>query len=190
MRFTIITLLFAATLILTGIWKVSADLAFAVVETPTSEKQVTEPSQKVQQLTQTKIDIPVFWQLTRTSFLSKGMAAKTESFREVWTLQTGSQGNVVLISPRSQVPVYKTNLNPTNKYQIPDSVILLESDFAKLIGVSRTDWNEDAEVDSQRSKLVTLVISKPPKGGVEMTLDLSDDERFAVYLDLGTPTRF
>ena len=136
-----------------------------------------------------RIDIPISWQVTRTNFLERGVAARTESFRETWTLEIRPQGETYLASSRAKAPVY--GIGKVVAEGTPNAIVLTEGDFARLIGIVPVNWVDDPEhYGDSRTKLVTLSITAPPRGGMELHLNLSEEEHYAIQLDLGSPTVF
>jgi len=186
MRTVFLTLSFALALGTGALWQVASDSAMAVVQ-----PQSVVPTEQVEPAAKfiVRLDIPISWQVTRANFLRKGVAARTESFRETWTLEIRPQGESYLVSPRAEVPVYRSGVAAGGD-AMPASIVLLERDFARLIGVGRQIWRQDLEAEDEKGQLVTFFLSRPPKGGIEMNLYLSEEEHYAVHVALGTAVMF
>jgi hypothetical protein len=138
-----------------------------------------------------RLDLPVAWQLTRTRLLGPGATTLTESFRETWTLEVRPGGLMNLRSPRATVPVY-TALAPVLKLragEAPRALLISEHDFARLVGVgpagAATDEADDAAPGPVQSPL-TIQLGKTAKGGTDINLNWSEEEHYAVHLDIGT----
>jgi hypothetical protein len=141
--------------------------------------------------TSMKLDLPVSWQLTRARLASKGTSTLTESFQETWTLELRSGGVMFLSSPRGRVPVYQGD-EPSSALGMPATVVLAETDLARLVGVKQLAEAsaEDAEAALGPTRPVRLSLSKQAKGGLDVTLSYSDDEHYAIHIDVGTQTVF
>jgi hypothetical protein len=148
-----------------------------------------------------KIDIPMTWQMTRARLIGSGASTLTESFRETWTLEVRASGASFLSSPRSKVRVYISGVKyprfvaKKEKRRGEEALIAVEAlgiterDFAELIGLPNTNRDHDAEQATDvnetldASKLVTMNLSH--RNSTDITLDLSDEEHFAIHLELG-----
>jgi hypothetical protein len=73
---------------------------------------------------------------------------------------------------------------------VPTRLVLLEKDFAALIGIKMTSPNEEEEdLATQKGKLITLHISRSERGS-EFQINISEEEHLAVHLEVGQPIKF
>lgn len=133
-------------------------------------------------LTASKRTIPVFWQSTRSRFLSSGASTHTESFRESWQIEPKDEKTAFLISSRGRAIIYGIDATGDGKLS-PTAVVISEKDLARLIGL--TPANSELEDSVEGQSLFRLVLSSSPKGGETMTLKTSDDEQYTVQFELG-----
>ena len=143
-----------------------------------------------------KIKLPVVWQMTRARFRSEaGASTHTESYREVWTFEIGRSGVNRLVSPRAAVPVHRSSPSTEQdgkKAFLPQKVVLLQSDFARLIGIpamveEAADSTEDPHTELMAGVpvLVTLHVGEQAKASDEMIFSISDVEHVAVQFEVG-----
>jgi hypothetical protein len=119
-----------------------------------------------------RLDFPVDWQTTRAKFDDHGASTHTESFRETWIYEVREGGVATLISSRATVPVYRSGVEAG---QLPRSVVVRESDFAKLVGIR--------EPIGAANGLVSLHIGR--SGHDEIVFSLSEHEHLAVQFEIG-----
>jgi hypothetical protein len=144
-----------------------------------------------------RLDVPVAWQLTRSRLEGAGAKTLTESFRETWTLEQRPGGAMFLKSPRARVPAYLPSAaeGTSPGPGLPEVVVVAERDFAQLVGI-RSEPSADAAAGGAESDAsgpvtpISLSLAKPARGGVDVTLNWSDDEHYAVHLDVGVATLF
>lgn len=166
--------------------------ALAVMDSP-EQQQLDQavPAQPV--VNNMKLDLPVAWQLTRARLAGSGTSTLTESFQETWTFELRAGGAMFLASPRGRVPVYPSDaLAAAQESGIPTSIVMAESDLARLVGLPqmREASPEDQDGIAASTRPVRLVLNKPAKSGTDITLSLSDDEHFAIHIDIGTQAAF
>lgn len=141
-----------------------------------------------------KLDIPVAWQLTKARIVGNGGATTmTESFRETWTLEQRSGGYLYMQSPRATVPVFLPGGVTLKPGITPVEIVLVEPDLARLVGISSPGATDDAGdpiAPAGPSTPVTLKLGKPARGGTDVTLAWSDDEHYAVHIDVDNSTLF
>lgn len=133
-------------------------------------------------ITFNKKSVPVFWQTTRSRFLSSGASTQTESYREVWQIEPRDEKSAYLVSPRAKAVIYGMDASSDSKLT-PSAVVISERDLARLIGITPPSSDSDDSVDGQN--LFRLVLSSSPKGGEVMTLKTSDDEQYTVQFEMG-----
>lgn len=166
------------------------------VESPQEPTLTESPSAPL------KVEIPLAWQRTKARIIGKGAPTVTESFREVWTLELRPGGALSLSSPRVRVPVYPGH-SGAPRDQLPPTVVLSEADFARLVGIvpGRRGANDDIDpADAPGDSLdalkmvgrpITLNLARSTRNGVDVTLAWSEDEHYAVHLDVtGTAPLF
>lgn len=135
-----------------------------------------------------RLEMPVSFQLTRSRLLGPGAATVTETYREVWTLMIRSGHLMDLSSPRAEVPVFAaTSLKHQNR-NVPRSLVIGESDFARLVGVIPPE--EDNDEPQPISRPLTLLLGKTAKSGSDIKLGWRDEEQFAIHIELGTTQLF
>lgn len=165
--------------------------------TPANESAAPTPQAVV------RIDLPVSWQLTRAGSGRSRATTQTESFRETWTLELRSGRTYFLQSPRARVEVFATSdeAAPTagssetaGDAVIPKAVVLAERDFARLVGVSAEPKTEDGDVDPEVAvdleRPITLPLSRAGRASTDVSLIWSDDEHYAVHIDVGSSVLF
>jgi hypothetical protein len=130
-----------------------------------------------------RLDIPVTWQITRSRFEGGGASTETESYRELWTWEMGAAGEGRLRSVRANVPVYNSGTVRAAD-NLPQALVLTESDFARLVGLAPPSFSDRPG----ESRLVTLVLTRGPRSGIDLSINASDDEHFAIHFEVGTPT--
>jgi hypothetical protein len=141
----------------------------------------------------------VTWQLTRAGSPRSRASAQTESFRETWTLELRPGRTYFLQSPRARVEVFATGDAPAaaetgGEAVIPKSVVLAERDFARLVGVRAEAQSEDGEIDPEVAvdleRPITLPLSRAGRASADVSLIWSDDEHYAVHIDVGSSVLF
>jgi hypothetical protein len=143
----------------------------------------------------TKFDLPVTWQLTRSKLMGPGATTLTESFRETWTLELNATGRVFLQSPRARVPAFASGETPApadKPVTLPHTLVLSERDLARLVGIKPgADADDEAEAIAEPvGRPVTLILQASAKNGLDVSLAWSEEEHFAVHLDIGSSTVF
>ncbi len=146
---------------------------------PKTEQGATQSSTHPQRL---RLDIPVTWQMTRSRFEGSAASTQTESYREIWTWEMGPAGEGRLRSVRANVPVYNSGTVRAAD-NLPQALVLTESDFARLVGVVAPGFTERPG----ETRLVTLVLSRGPRSGIDLSINVTDDEQFAIHFEVGTP---
>jgi hypothetical protein len=141
-----------------------------------------------------RVEIPIAWQRTKAQVVGKGTSTLTESFREVWTLELRPGGYLFLTSPHARVSVYPAG-GPESRATLPRSVVLAVGDFARLVGVtsSRPDSVEGeggGDAPATAGRPLTLNLAKSVKGGSDITLAWSEDEHYAIHLDISSVALF
>ena len=143
-----------------------------------------------------RLDIPVAWQLTRTRLLAPGSTTVTESFRETWILEVRPGGLIYLRSPRAVVPAYSpSHAIATGKIALPETLVLSEHDFARLVGIRNAEPDADADTDDTESSTsldrpVTIQLGKTARKGTDVNMAWSDEEHFAVHIDVGNTSLY
>ena len=157
--------------------------ALAVVDTPPVPAPVVEDGGPI------RLDLPVTWQVTRARIEASGVKAETESFRETWTLVFHPNAYATLKSPRAEAKFYPGQHRLAGG--VPASILLMESDFARLVGLDRHFGDldtEDAGDDAVKGRMITLSLAQSTEGA-SFTLHLSPEEHFAINLSIGDFTR-
>lgn len=166
--------------------------ALAVMDEPMPASQSPAPSAPTAAPTApspsvARLDIPVSWQLTKTRMLGPGATTMTESFKETWTLEIRQAGVLFLKSPRATVPAYAAG--PEGSSPVPHAVVVGERDFARLVGVPPDNAEgDDAEQGTALVRPVTINLGKTRNA--EISMSWSEDEHYAVNLDVGNNTLF
>ncbi len=171
---------------------VAPETAVESLKEPTFEEPPSAPL---------KVEIPIAWQRTKARIIGKGATTVTESFREIWTLELRPGGALTLSSPRVRVPVYPGHSGEARN-QLPPTVVLSEADFARLVGIvpGRRGASDDIDpADAPGDSLdalkmvgrpITLNLARATRNGVDVTLAWSEDEHYAVHLDVTGTTLF
>lgn len=134
-----------------------------------------------------RLDLPVTWQVTRARVEATGITAETESFRETWTLKFHPGAYSSLRSPRGKAPVFAGIRRVGGG--MPATIVLLESDFAKLVGLDHHIQDRSGrEIAVAKGRMVTLPLQQEGQGAT-LTLHLSPEEHFAVQLKVGDFSR-
>jgi len=158
---------------------------FTTIQNPVSGT-ISQPSEKNDRISAIRrIDIPVYWQMTRSRFDPLSAATQTESFREVWTLEIRPDGKSSLISPRSRINVLSGNtagLDQTTA--LPKILAMNQKEFAKLLGIYASDVSKELLKDND-DRIIAINLSEVPKNGEDVTLYVSEDEYFEVHLEVG-----
>jgi hypothetical protein len=76
--------------------------------------------------------------------------------------------------------------------------VVAEQDFARLVGIRTEPVDDEAEGEGELTGStggfvgtpITLQLAKPVKGGTDFTLSWSEDEHFAVHIDVGATSMF
>lgn len=137
-----------------------------------------------------KLDIPLAWQLTKSRLAEKGATTMTESYRETWTIEQRPDGTVHLVSPRARVAAFLPPGEALKPGVTPSAVIVADTDLARLVGVPVEPLVVDGEELPRPSTPVTLKLVRSPKSGTDVTMAWSDEEHFAVHLDVDNATLF
>ncbi len=154
-------------------------------QTPSTALPAPLPAQ---QPSVARIDIPISWQLTKTRLMGPGATTITESFKETWTLEIRSGGVLFLKSPRTTVPAYASG--PEGSSPVPQAIVVGEKDFARLVGVPTEPApdGEDADPAAALARPVTINLGRTRNA--EITMNWSEDEHYAVNLDVGNTALF
>lgn len=206
---------FLFTIVLGVIWTVArfGSLSTAQAVVPELARAVPEPSASLNDATASlkagptaepdsgttessvaqRVEIPIAWQRTKARIVGKGTSTLTESFREIWTLELRPGGYLFLESPRARVAVFPAT-GSESRQVLPRSIVLAESDFARLVGVIASKPGEIdsdvADVPAIASRPLTLNLAKTDRGGTDITLAWSDDEHYAIHLDIASTALF
>lgn len=134
-----------------------------------------------------RLDLPVSWQLTRSKLMGPGAATMTESFRETWTLEVSTTGRIFLISPRARVPAFVDDSHPrSTTTEIPQGIVLSERDLAKLVGIKASgDADDQQDLAAEAVGRPVTLLLRQTRGGLDVSLAWSEEEHFAVHLDIG-----
>jgi hypothetical protein len=151
------------------------------------------PNLKATELSTVRLDVPVAFQLTRTRLLGPGATTMTESFRETWTLEVLPGGLLNLKSPRTTVPAFYASPHGAT-VTIPRSVLVSERDFARLVGVQPEGQAEpeDGEpaVAPPVGTPISLSLGRASRGGTDVNLNWSEEEHYAVHIEVGANPAF
>lgn len=138
-----------------------------------------------------KLDIPLAWQLTKSRLAEKGPATTmTESYRETWTIEQRPDGAVHLVSPRARVAAFLPAGEMLKPGITPTVIIVADTDVARLVGIPVEPILVDGEELPRPSTPVTLKLVRSAKSGTDVSMAWSDDEHFAVHLDVDNATLF
>lgn len=164
----------------------AAPVAEAAPTLPADARAVTTVVQKV--------EIPIAWQRTKARMVGKGTSNLTESFREVWTLELRPGGYLYLESPRARVAVFPASVGEPRQ-TLPRAIVLAESDFARLVGViaarpGDADTADAVDAPGIAGRPLTINLAKTGKGGSDITLAWSEDEHYAIHLDISSTALF
>lgn len=138
-----------------------------------------------------RLDLPVSWQLTRSRLMGPGAATMTESFRETWTLEIAASGRLYLTSPRARIPAYGESREGGT--DMPRILIISERDLGRLVGIKPSQEMQDDDPEATAEPVgrpVTVHLLQSNKSGLDVSLTGSDEEHFALHLDVGTSTVF
>ena len=119
--------------------------------------------------------------------MGPGATTMTESFKETWTLEMRPGGVLFLKSPRATVPAYASG--PEAASPVPQAVVVGEKDFARLVGVP-TETSETEETDQAAALARPVTINLGRTRNAEITMSWSEDEHYAVNLDVGSTALF
>ena len=173
--------------------------AWAVIDGPAAPKAAAVPPAVAPPQPSTpadasayRLDLPIAWQLTRARTAGSGTTTVTESFRETWSVEQRPGGILFLKSPRARVPAYLPGGNPGKNVALPAVVLVSEEDFARLLGIHVAEpFGDDVATSAAAAgSPLALPLSKPPRGGTDVTLAWSEDEHFAVHIDVGGTNLF
>lgn len=137
-----------------------------------------------------RFDVPVAFQLTRTRTMGFGPSSITESYREAWVLELNGSGMMNLRSRRASVPVFAAG--PKTKSVIltgmPRFLLISDRDVARLVGILPPNQGEGAndDADGAVGHMLTLSLGRGGRGGTDMTMGWTEEEHFAVHIDIGT----
>ena len=142
-----------------------------------------------------RVEIPIAWQRTKARMAGAGASTVTESFREVWTLELRPDGFLSLVSPRAAVPVYPSAGTKAPRNSLPGTVVLSEADFGRLVGVNPLRHLEGDDADaadpvSAAGRPIMLNLAKPTKNGFDVSLAWTEEEHYAVHLDISASALF
>ena len=127
--------------------------------------------------------VPVFWQTTRSRFLSSGPSTQTESYRETWKFEPRDDSTAWLISSRGRALVYGKGLLAGGGPKSLAALVIGEHDLARLVGIPLPPSDqEDLQVEANPYRLVPLA---GLKGADVLVLKTSDDEHFSVQFEMG-----
>jgi|GEM_PF-4169537 len=146
-----------------------------------------------------RIELPVSWQVTRARFAGPEAGTQTESYREVWYLEPGPNGEAEIHSHRARVGVYRAGA--LRDYgRIPPALVLGETEFARLLGLlpADPDMQKAGESGSQTPpaargakeasrSFVTLAIGQDKNAPADLRLKLSEDEHFSIHYEMSPP---
>jgi hypothetical protein len=157
--------------------------AFAVVEAPLNNSSQTKSKNDA---IVNRLDLPVHYQITRARIMGTEATTETENYRETWTLEIRAGGIAFIQSPSGSVPIYLSNIvKDSNR---PSALIILEKDFATLVGVKIPITNEEeAELEEQKARMITLQLDRSGTG-TSYNVNISEEERLVVHLEVGSST--
>ena len=131
--------------------------------------------------------VPVFWQTTRSRFLSSGPSTQTESYRETWKFEPRDDTTAWLTSSRGRALVYGKGLLGGGPKSLA-ALVIGEHDLARLVGIPLAPSDqEDLQVEANPYRLVALA---GLKGGDVLVLKTSDDEHFSVQFEMGQSSSY
>lgn len=163
--------------------------ALAVMDEAPAAPAPQAAPQPVEAQTQSvvRLDIPVSWQLTKTRLMGPGATTLSESFKETWTLELRPGGIMFLKSPRANVPAFAGA--PEAGSPFPKAIVVGEKDFARLVGVPAEPTAAEAdEPETQAALARPVTINLGRTRNAEITMSWSEDEHYAVNLDVGNTT--
>lgn len=152
--------------------------------------QTSQPSQGLLDNldpTQLRVPITVSWQMTTSRLLSSGTTTISQTYRETWVMEVSSSGEVDLKSPRGRSPIFVPG-GMKVKFEIPKGFVIEEGDLARLVGIgSKFDKKINDDGDSGSRRLPIFInLARPPRGGTDLSISLSDVEHHEVHLDFGS----
>lgn len=164
-------------------------LKLVFTDMPKAFAVVGDTKQSVEQSTSKavikRIDLPVHYQITKARIMGAEATTETENYREAWILEIRSGGIAYLQSPRHSVPVYLPKL--AKDAGSPAKMILLEKDFAALLGIKFVANEEESEIEEQKGHMITMRLDRRGDG-TSYNVNISEEERLVVHLEVGTTT--
>jgi hypothetical protein len=139
--------------------------------------------------TQLRVPITVSWQMTTSRLSPSGTTTISQTYRETWLIEVGSSGGVDLKSPRGRRPIFIPGGLKT-RFEIPKGFVIEERDLASLVGIGpkiERRAGEDGEMLLSYPRLPIFInLARPPRGGTDLSISLSDEEHHEVHLDFGS----
>lgn len=141
-----------------------------------------------------RLDLPISWQMTRSSGGSDGhrAATLTATYHEIWKLEVRAGSVVFLTSPRARIEALPAagSLNSTT---VPTGIVVTEEQLARLLGIDYQSEqpNEKANSDDQvidpsrYAHPVTIYLSRRSPSASDVSLNWSEDVHYAIHLDVG-----
>lgn len=78
---------------------------------------------------------PVTWELMRSGFNALDVALEAENYAEYWAILYVSADEIELMTPRGRARVIGIASDPKTPAAYPDTLIVNEGDFARLLGL-------------------------------------------------------
>lgn len=139
--------------------------------------------------TQLRVPVTVSWQMTTSRLSPSGTTTISQTYRETWLIEIGSSGGVDLKSPRGHRPIFIPGGVKT-RFEIPKGFVIEERDLAALVGIGpkvERRSGEDGERPPSYPRLPIFInLARPPRGGTDLSISLSDEEHHEVHLDFGS----
>jgi hypothetical protein len=127
--------------------------------------------------------------MTTSRLSPSGTSTISQTYRETWLIEVGSSGGVDLKSPRGRRPIFIPGGLKT-RFEIPKGFVIEERDLASLVGIGpkiERRAGEDGEMLLSYPRLPIFInLARPPRGGTDLSISLSDEEHHEVHLDFGS----
>lgn len=140
--------------------------------------------------TQLRVPVTVSWQMTTSRLSPSGTTTISQTYRETWLIEVGSSGGVDLKSPRGHRPIFIPG-GVRTRFEIPKGFVIEERDLAALVGIGpkleRRSGEDGERPPSSYPRLPIFInLARPPRGGTDLSISLSDEEHHEVHLDFGS----
>lgn len=145
----------------------AAPLHAAVLASP-EEPNITRPGHRF-------FRFPVTWELMRSGFNALDVALEAESYAEYWAILYISPDEIDLLTPRGRARVVGLASSPDTPAGYPDTLVVNESDLARLLGL---------EADPSAPVEQVVFIALPIQESSEQSFTLKASSKYFVNVQL------